>query len=229
MVGAVLPKIIERQECKQVLQRIGFSVDAAHVIVQVHGYDTSEKLLRLKPDGIDILMKTLHTPGGERADGTRYPGISVPHSTHWALISLCFILFHHFWCDLCPCLNMINQRAVFDMDLQRSRRRSMTMNSFGKTTQGGTLLILNHPWLTSGSISSPFYEPTRPPVPIFFVLILSSAYGAIPTRRWYKVALSFLSNSTASTMVGWMPSSLRRCTNYSPPSMQLTLPCVLPS
>ncbi len=29
MVGAVPPKIVERQECKKVLQRIGFSVEAA--------------------------------------------------------------------------------------------------------------------------------------------------------------------------------------------------------
>ncbi len=70
MVGAVPPKIVERQECKQVLQRTGFSTEVAQAIVQVHGYDTAEKLSRLKPDDINILMTTLHAAGREHADRT---------------------------------------------------------------------------------------------------------------------------------------------------------------
>ncbi len=95
MVGAVPPKIVARQECKQVLQRIGFSVEAAQAIVQVHSYDPAEKLSHLRQDDVNILMKTLHPAGGESADRARDPGISVPHSTHQSLISLCFIKFHH--------------------------------------------------------------------------------------------------------------------------------------
>ena len=121
MVGGVPPEIIERQECKQVLQRIGFSPEAAQAIVRDHGYDTAEKLSRLKPDNVDILMKTIRAPGGERDDGTRDPGISVPHSAHRAMISLCFILFHRVRCDLRPSLNMINNNNIYTMELQRKR------------------------------------------------------------------------------------------------------------
>ncbi len=70
MVGGVPPEIVEQQECRNVLVRIGFSPKAARAIVQDHGYDTAEKLSRLKPDNVDILMKTIRAPGGERADGT---------------------------------------------------------------------------------------------------------------------------------------------------------------
>ncbi len=79
MVGAVPPKVIKRLECQRLLHRIGFFHDAAQVIVRDHGYDTAKKLSRLKPDDVEILCKTLRSPGGEREDGTRDPGVNVPH------------------------------------------------------------------------------------------------------------------------------------------------------
>ncbi len=109
MQGAVAPKIIERKECKHLLERIGFSGDVARIIVQDHGYDTAVKLSCLKPNEVDILIKTLQAPSGERPDGTRDLGISVPHSAHQVLISVCFILFHHIHCDLCPSLNLLDE------------------------------------------------------------------------------------------------------------------------
>ncbi len=79
MVGVVPPNVIERLECQQLLQRIGFYIDAAQAIVRNHGYDTAKMLSHLKPDDISILCKTLHSPGGECNDGTQDPGIDAPH------------------------------------------------------------------------------------------------------------------------------------------------------
>ncbi len=121
MQGDIPPKIIKRQECKYLLERISFSVDVAQTIVQDHSYDTAKKLSHMKTKDIDILIKTLCAPGREHADRTRDPGISIPHSTHRALISVCFILFHCIQCDLHPSLNLIVKSVIYWMDLQLSR------------------------------------------------------------------------------------------------------------
>ncbi len=81
-------------------------------IVKVHSYDTADKLLRLKPDDINILLKTILLQAES--------------------ISLCFILFHCSQCDLCPGLSMINQIVVFDMDLQRLREEKHDNNLYWK-------------------------------------------------------------------------------------------------
>ncbi len=79
MQGDVTLEIIERQEFKHLLERISFSPEVAQAIVQDHGYDTAEKLSHLKPNDVDILIKTLCTPAREGADGTRDTGINIPH------------------------------------------------------------------------------------------------------------------------------------------------------
>ncbi len=63
MQGDVPCKIIKRQECRYLLKRIGLSPEAAQAIVQDHGYDTAKKLSCLKLDDVDVLIKTLCTPG----------------------------------------------------------------------------------------------------------------------------------------------------------------------
>ena len=91
------------------------------MIVRDHCYDTAKKLSRLKSDDVDILFKTLRSPGGEREDGTRDPGVNVPHLAQRALTSACFTLYHRERCDLRPMLNTITCDNVFDLDLQRAR------------------------------------------------------------------------------------------------------------
>ncbi len=120
MQGYVPPDIIERQECKQLLHRIGL-IFVAQAIVHNHGYNTAKKLSCLKPDDVDILCKTLHSPGGEHEDGTRDPGINIPHSAQCALTSACFVLNHREHCDLCSMLNTITHKNVDDLDLQCAR------------------------------------------------------------------------------------------------------------
>ncbi len=90
----VPPKIIERMECNHLLKGLGFSLVTSQAMVLNHGYNTAKKLSRLKPNDIDILIKTLCSPGGEHQDGTKESGISVPHSAQHALTSMCFVLFH---------------------------------------------------------------------------------------------------------------------------------------
>ncbi len=82
--GAVPPKIIKRMECKRLLERISFSVEVAQNLVWSHGYDTAKKFSHLKSDDIDILKKTLCSPGTELADGTR------PRHNHSSLGTKCF-------------------------------------------------------------------------------------------------------------------------------------------
>ncbi len=166
MVGAVFPDVIERLECQRLLQRIGFYIDAAQEIVCDHGYDTAKKLSRLKSDDVDILFKTLRSPGGEREDGTRDPGVNVPHLAQRALTSACFMLYHRERCDLCSMLNTITADNVFDLDLQRAREDEHNNDFYRK----------NRPkWdsddpekQTSASILRPFTEQTRPLVHICF-------------------------------------------------------------
>ncbi len=76
---------------------------------------------RLKPDDVKILCKTLRSPGGEREDGTRDPGLNVPHLAQLVLMSVCFTLYHRERCDLRPKLNPITPDTVFDLDLQRAQ------------------------------------------------------------------------------------------------------------
>ncbi len=114
MQGEIQTKIIKRQECKCLLQRIGFYLDMAQAIVYNHGYDTDKKLSRLKPDNIDILCKTIRSPGGEQKDGTRDPGINVPHLAQCALTSAYFVLYHCECYNLCPMLNTITHDNVYD-------------------------------------------------------------------------------------------------------------------
>ncbi len=127
MQGDVAPKIIKRKECRHLLEKIGFFLDVAQAKVWYHSYDTTNKVSHLKDD-IDILIKTLHAPGGECADGTRDPGISVPHSAHHALILTCFILFHQVRCDILPSLNLINKCKVHNMDLQQAQESDHNNN-----------------------------------------------------------------------------------------------------
>ncbi len=87
MQGNVPPVTIKRIKCKCLLERLGFSLDAIQAIVCNHGYDTAKKLSHLKPDDIDILVKTLHSPGKEYEDGTKDPEIIMLHSAQHALTS----------------------------------------------------------------------------------------------------------------------------------------------
>jgi len=119
-------------ECQRLLQRIGFYIDVAQVIVRDHGYDTAKKLSRLKSDDVDILFKTLRSPGGEREDGTRDPGVNVPHLAQRALTSACFMLYHRERCDLRPMLNTITSDNVFDLDLQRAREEEHNNDFYRK-------------------------------------------------------------------------------------------------
>ncbi len=80
MQGNITPKLIERLECKRLLERLSFSIEAAQAIVHNHGYNMAEKLSQLKPNDVDVLVKTLYSPGGERNDRTKYHGISILHS-----------------------------------------------------------------------------------------------------------------------------------------------------
>ncbi len=57
--------VIERQEYKCLLHRIGFFLDVAHAKACNHGFDMAKNLSHLKPDDMDILCKTLCSPGGE--------------------------------------------------------------------------------------------------------------------------------------------------------------------
>ncbi len=172
MQGADPPKIIERKECKHLLERIGCRVDAAQIIVQDHGFDTAEKLRRLKPDNVNILIKTLRALGGECSDGIRDPGISIPHSTHKALILACFIRFHHVWCDLCPSLNLLDADVIHKMDLQQSREDKHNNNLFLKDQPSGILQTPSNLSQTSGGILSPSEKQTRPLVHICSISIL---------------------------------------------------------
>ncbi len=95
---------------------MGFFLDVAQAIVHNHGYDAAKK--RLKPDNVDILCKTLHSPGRERKNGTQDPGINVPHLAQRALTSLCFVLYHRECFLLSPMLNTINHKNIYDLDLQ---------------------------------------------------------------------------------------------------------------
>ncbi len=118
MQGGIPPKIVESMECKCLIERISFSIDAAQTIVPNHGYDTTKKLSCLNPNNVDILIKTLCAPGRECLDRTKDTGMKVPRLAHHALISLFFILFHQVYCDLCLTFNGINDRNVYVMDLQ---------------------------------------------------------------------------------------------------------------
>ncbi len=102
------PSDIKTQECKCLLQRLGFNLVVAQAIVHNHGCDTAMKLSCLKPDNVGILMKTLCSPGGDHADGTKDPGIGMPHLVQCTLTSACFVLFHQVCCNLCPMINMIH-------------------------------------------------------------------------------------------------------------------------
>ncbi len=48
------------------------------------------------------------------------------------MISLCFILFHGYQCDLHYSFSMIDKRFVFDMELQRSREEKHDNNLYQK-------------------------------------------------------------------------------------------------
>ncbi len=119
--GDIPPDIIDRQECKQLLHRTSFFLDVAQAIVCNNGYNTAKKLSHLKPDDVVILCKTLCSPGREHKNGTQEPGINVPHLAQQALTSACIVLYHREGCDLCPMLNMIIHKNVYDLDLQRAR------------------------------------------------------------------------------------------------------------
>ncbi len=121
MQGNVPHKMIERLECKRLLERLGSSQDTAQAIVCNHGYDTAKKLSCLKPDGVDILVKTLHSPGGEHDNGTKDPRIRVLHSALHALTSARFVLFHQDHCNQFPMINMITNMNVYNLDLQQAR------------------------------------------------------------------------------------------------------------
>ncbi len=92
----------------------------AQAIVRNHGYDTAKKLSCFKLDDVEILCKTLCSPGREHKDGTHDPGINVPHLAQRAMTSACFVLYHREHCDLHPMLNMIDHKNVYDLDPQHA-------------------------------------------------------------------------------------------------------------
>ncbi len=132
MVGAVPPKVIKRLECQQLLHRIGFFLDVAQAIIHNHGYNTAKKLSHLRPDDVDILCKTLCSPGRERKNGTQDPGINTPHLAQRAMTSVCFVLYHREQCDLCPMLNTITHENIYDLDLQRAQETKHNSNFYWK-------------------------------------------------------------------------------------------------
>ncbi len=87
MQGNIPPKLLKRLECKRLLERLGFSLEISHAMVCDNDYDTTKKLSYLKPNNVDILVKTLCSPDREHKDRTKDPRISMPHSSHW----LCLI------------------------------------------------------------------------------------------------------------------------------------------
>ncbi len=168
------PKIIKRLECKCLLKRIGNSPEVAQTIVYTHGYNTAKKLSHLKPDDVDIIIKTLCTSGGECADRTRDPGSSILNLAHCALILVCFILFHHIQCNLCPTINCIDEMNVHGMDLQRTWENNHNNDLHHKNRPNWKILQTpSSPSQTIGSILSAFMEQTRPLVPICSIPTLS--------------------------------------------------------
>ncbi len=118
MQGEFPPDLIKRQECQRLPHRIGFFLDMAQAKVCNHGYNTAKKVSRLKPDDVDIFHKTIHSPGGERKDGTQDPDINFPYLAQHPLTSMYIVLHHRERCDLHPMLNTNTHKNVYDLDLQ---------------------------------------------------------------------------------------------------------------
>ncbi len=118
MQGNVPLKILKRLECKSLLERLGFNLEAAQAVVCNHGYGTAKTFSCLKPNDIDVLVKTLCSPGREHNDRTKDQWISILHMAQHDLTLACFILFRQVCCDLCPIIYTINIKHVYNLDLQ---------------------------------------------------------------------------------------------------------------
>ncbi len=79
------------------------------------------KLLHLNPDDVDILCKTLCSPGGECKDGRKDPDINAHHLAQCALTLASFVLYHNEHCDLRCILKMITHECADDLNLSIAR------------------------------------------------------------------------------------------------------------
>lgn len=99
MQRGVPPKIIGWMQCNCLLEKLG---NAETAIVQNYGYQSAKKLSDLKAEYIDILVKTICSPGEEHTDGTRDPGICISYMTQQVLTSAFLMLYHRTCCDMLP-------------------------------------------------------------------------------------------------------------------------------
>ncbi len=129
-------EIIERQECKHLLERIGFSLDITQTIQWL--WHCGE-VVTSQTQNIDILIKTLHTTGREHVNGTKDPGISVPHATHGSLISYSALSFST-TSNMTFTQASIRSTSVFSTTWTFSNqgRTSKTTTCFAKINQVGS-------------------------------------------------------------------------------------------
>ncbi len=161
-------------------------------IVQDHSYETTEKLSHLKPNVIIILIKTLHAPGGEHANETRDPGITIPHSAHHSLILACSILFHCVHCNFCPSLILINKMNVHYMDLlwaqESDHNNNLSYKNRPKWDAADLKLSLTNTkeYLKSlqGTNKAPCSYMLRPHIVPLSTRIKRLDSGATPKRWW---------------------------------------------
>ncbi len=150
MQGEVTPNVIERLECKHLLERLGFSLDTAQVIIHIHGYHTLKKLSLLKSEDVDILVKTLHLPGREHK--TMRQGIMrfcmSPMVQH-VLTSECFTMYHCVQCNMHPMINLINNENVHDLSSRWTNRRNIVITTLKRIAPRGI-------WQTPNNLSRSF-------------------------------------------------------------------------
>ncbi len=205
------PKYItERLDWKHFLKKLGFSLESAQPVVWNHGYDTAKKISCLKSYDVDILIKTLQSPGWGDNNETKDLGIYIPHMVQCNLTFACFTYcFTKFAVIFTPWWIPSTTRMTTLCTSKWHGRRSTAMTYCTRTVPSGTPHTPSNPLLISRSMLSHSVDQVEPHLPIcsgntlfpWSTSMRLIGYITTPMPWWLGNACSFPSSSIQTTIM----------------------------